>query len=295
MDSRTRIMRGGLLAVWCAVMLLAGAAWLLPVEVAQSWAVGRAGSDEFSRFEAFVASGATVWFVRWAATIGAVILAVCWWKRRVFVSFAAGVLDAFWQGTAPSPTRSTAQASLGDRVRSAVLRVFIVGWLMLAVYHAGASIQRRLWDWPVYRLHAGQTVLPNISDTNRDVIRFLEASTPPGAKILVLSDQKLYFLSYYLLPRRLYHPVHPDSEFVIAQPYNQRQLAAYRLEDLSPEHLQRLQPDFVLEYFEGTAFTRGRDLEQDANWLKYQRSRRGPGWHPDYLVALRRVPAGGTL
>ncbi len=291
----TRSVRGVLLAGWCGAILLSGAAWLLPVEVAQSWAVSRAGRDEFSQFEAFVASAATVWLVRWAATVGVLILSVCWLKRRWVVSFLVKVLIEFWQAAAPRSTRDVSSGARGvDLIRSAVSRVFIVAWLVLAVYHAGSSVQRRLWDWPVYRLHAGRTVLPNISDTNRDVIRYLESATPAGSKILILSDQKLYFLSYYLLPRRLYHPVHPDSEFVIAQPYNQRQLAAYRLEDLNPDHIERLQPDYILEYFEGSLFTQGRDLQQDAHWLNYQRQRRGPNWRPDYLVDLRRRSAEET-
>ena len=276
-------------------MLLAGAAWLLPVEVAQSWAVGWAGRDEFSQFEAFVASSATVWFVRWSATVGVLILSVGWMKRRWLVPFLAKALAEFWQAAASRTTRAVPGSSCRvDSIRTTLSRVFIVAWLVLAVYHAGSSVQRRLWDWPVYRLHAGRTVLPNISDTNRDVIRYLESATPAGSKILVLSDQKLYFLSYYLLPRRLYHPTHPDSEFVIAQPYNQRQLAAYRLEDLSPDHVQRLQPDYIVEYLEGAHFTRGRDLERDRNWLTFQRHRHGANWRPEYLVELRRHSAGGT-
>ncbi len=293
--SLTRIVRAGLLAGWYGAMLVTVTAWLLPVEVAQSWAVSRAGRDEFSQFEAFAASSATVWFVRWAATVGVLILSVCWMKRRWVVSFFVKALVEFWQAAASRSTCGDSGGARGvDSIRSTVSRVFIVAWLVLAVYHAGCSIQRRLWDWPVYRLHAGQTVLPNISDSNRDVIRYLESATPAGSKILVLSDQKLYFLSYYLLPRRLYHPVHPDSEFVIAQAHNQRQLAAYRIEDLSPERIQQLRPDFIVEYFEGSQFTRGRDLERDANWLNHQRHRHGPSWHPEYLVSLRRFSAGGT-
>ena len=277
------------------MMLLTGAAWLLPVEVAQSWAVSRAGRDEFSQFEAFAASSATVWFVRWAATVGSLVLSMCWMKRRWIVSFFSKVLVEFWQAAASRSTGGVSGGVCGvDSIRATVSRVFILAWLVLAVYHAGSSVQRRLWDWPVYRLHTGRTVLPNISDTNRDVIRYLESATPAGSKILVLSDQKLYFLSYYLLPRRLYHPVHPDSEFVIAQPYNQRPLAAYRLEDLSPDHIERLQPDYIVEYFEGSLFTRGRDLERDRNWLTFQRKRHGPSWRPEYLVELRRHSAGET-
>ncbi len=272
-------------------MLLTLAAWILPFEVAQTWAVDRAAKDEFARFEAFEAATATVWFSRWAMTVIVVVLSVAWIRRRRVIPLLIQVVTEFWQTSAASASPSSApKASL----RSTVVRLFIVAWLALAVCHAGLSIQRRLWDWPVYRLNDGHYVLPNISDTNRDVIRYLEATTRPGSKILVLSDQKLFFLSYYLLPRRLYHPTHPESEFVIAQPYNQRQLVAYRLQDLSADRIERLKPDYILEYFEGKTYIQGEDLHWDSQWLSFQQRRHGPTWRPQYLVNLRRHLAGGV-
>ena len=130
-----------------------------------------------------------------------------------------------------------------------------LAWGGLAMIHFVGAIDKRTRDWPVYRLNSGAQVLPNISDSNRMVIRYLSQVTPEDARILVLSDQKLFFLSYYLLPRRLYHPMHPEAEFVIPQPDQQRPLAAYRVSDLDDEYLSRINPDYVLEYFEGPART----------------------------------------
>ena len=110
----------------------------------------------------------------------------------------------------------------------------------------------------------------------------------PGARILVVSDQTAYFLSYYLLPRQVFHKVHPDAERVIPQPDQQRQLAAYRLEDFSAEELRALDPDFVLEYFEGPAYVDRERLLEDAQWITFVRRLRGDAAYvPPYNVALR--------
>jgi len=251
--------------------------WLLPVEVAQNWALSRAGTDEFEQVEAYRAATASVWFLRVLTTTISTGLIIAWpFRRRITVFFSElrrEVCDVLVIPAAP--------------LRTGLLRVFVFGWIGLALYHGGASIQRRLWDWPVFQAFSGHTILPNISNSNREVIRYLEAVTPPGSRIFVVSDQKLFFLSYYLLPRRLYHPTHPDSVYVIPKPYNQRQLAAYQLEDLDPPRIARLRPDYILEYFEGTPYLEGRNLSEDQTWVAFQRQRRGAGWHPQYLVALR--------
>ena len=281
-----------MLACCIGVTLIALTVWILPLEVAQGWAVDRAGNDEFARHEAFDASAVALQFVRWASTASAVILATVWMKRRAMVPRLAKILTEFWHAAMPGHL-SPDNTSRRNVIQAFVSRLFIVAWLMLALYHLGFSIQRRLWDWPVYRWLAGHTVLPNISASNREVIRYLSAKTPAGSRILILSDQKLFFLSYYLLPRRLYHPTHPDSEFVIAQPYNQRQLAAYRLQDLSPDQIDRLKPDYVLEYFEGMPYTQGEDLYRDPEWIDFEQRRHGLNWRPQFLVALQRRSAGG--
>ena len=298
----TRIVGGTLLLVSGTVILVAAISWLLPLEVVQAWAVNRAPADDFSRFEAFSASTAATWFVRWSSTGVGLALCMAYIRHRIAVPFLTQGLTEFWRLTnldpagmlvTTAPTQIERDAVTANRpswrgwMNSSVLRLFIVGWMLLALIQLGASLQRRLWDWPVYGLRSGNAVLPNISDSNREVIRYLQEVTPPGARILVLSDQKLFFLSYYLLPRRVYHPAHPDSEFVIAQPFNQRPMAAYRWEEIDQQRIDHLNPDFILEYFEGASFLAGSDLNQDSNWLAFQKRRRGPDWRPQYLVSLR--------
>jgi hypothetical protein len=272
-----------LVVSWCLIVALAGIAWLLPLDVAQGWAMGRADNNDFAMFEAYGAITATMLFVRVVSTLLVVLLSVVWARRRTTVPMIARAANGFWQATIPALNTD----SIRSNFRTGAVRLIVVGWLVLGIYQFGCSVNRRLWDWPLYQLHTGQTILPNISENNREVIRFLAATTPPHARILVMSDQKLYFLSYYLLPRRLYHPSHPDSVFVIAKPYNQRQLASYRLQDLTAEQIQELHPDYILEYFEGRQFIEGENLSRDSNWLNFQRRRFGPNWQPSFLVSLR--------
>ncbi|HEY4258562.1 MAG TPA: hypothetical protein VGM98_00320 [Schlesneria sp.] len=281
------IATGVLVVSWFLMAALVAIAWLLPLDVAQAWAVGRADNNDFAMFEAYGAITATMWFVRCVSTFLVVLLSVAWARQRTTVPMIARVANSFWLVTIPTPTTDLKRSSF----RTTVVRLIVAGWLVLGVYQFGCSVNRRLWDWPLYQLHDGQTILPNISENNREVIRFLAATTPPKARILVMSDQKLYFLSYYLLPRRLYHPSHPDSVFVIAKPYNQRQLASYRLQDLTADEIRQLHPDYILEYFEGKQFLEGENLSRDPNWLNFQRRRFGPNWQPSYLVSLRPYSA----
>lgn len=283
--SLTRAVRRGLAIGWWAALFLVLAAWILPVEIVENWAAGRARNDDFSKIEAARASANALVFLRWALSATTLVLFSIWLAGRKSAPLISHIIAECWHSMTPVDD--------AIRWRAVASRLFLMAWLMLAVWHVGASVSRRLWDWPVYRLYDGKTVLPNISDHNRDVIRYLNEATPSNARILVLSDQKLYFLSYYLLPRRLYHPMHPDSEFVIPQPYNQRQLAAYRLAELSPERIEKLRPDYILEYFEGEPFTKDRNLEQDLDWVSYKR-RRNQSWRPQYLVALRKYSGEGA-
>lgn len=307
-----RILRSVLLLAWCGLLLTALLMWLIPIEVFQSWAVDRAHQDDFSRFEAFGGATIATWFVRWLASGMALVLFGVWTRRDAVAPVLAVVAKEFWTAAAPRADRPVRMATesgnvsvrtsaertegsgVWSRIQTAIPRLIVLGWFVLAVAHFWTSAQRRMWDWPVYRFKPGREILPNISDTNREVIRYLEAATPPGARILVLSDQKLFFLSYYLLPRRLYHPTHPDSEFVIAQPFNQRQLAAYRLHEIDPERVRNLRPDFILNYFEGEKYISGQDLKQDRNWLAFQARRFGPDWRPQILVDLRPYSPGAT-
>lgn len=271
-----------------ATCTIAALAWLIPIQVVQSWAVDRAHNDEFSRFEAYEAATATVWLLRIAMTFCATLMAVLGIYRNRVVPTLTHAATEFWRVSALIIVPGSSLRAYGSRL-------IVVAWLLMAVWQAGTSVQRRLWEWPVYRLLSGQAVLPNISSSNREVIRYVEAATPPGSRILVLSDQKLFFLSYYLLPRRLYHPTHPDSEFVIAQAHNERQLAAYRYDEVPVERIQRVNPDFILEYFEGADFLKGEDLNQDPNWIRFQRGRHGPGWRSLYLVRLRPYGTRGGV
>jgi hypothetical protein len=163
----------------------------------------------------------------------------------------------------------------------------VAGTLLAAVQWAD-GVQTRLREWPVYRLRAGVDVLPNMSESNRDVIRYLQTVTPADARILVVSDQKLFFLSYYLSPRRILHKMHPASEHVVPQPNQQRQLPAYRLDELTASDIERLHPDYVLEYFEGPGFVEPDRLLQDRQWIAFLRERRAdPAYVPSCNVILR--------
>lgn len=267
--------------------LLACAVWIVPLELAQAWAVDHAGNSDFEKFEAYGTATAAVWFFRLALIVATAGLGLIWILRAKVAPFLIRATDELWQ---VAETSRSPSSIVGTRL----VQILVLGWLILGIYQFGNGISRRLKDWPVYQLLAGPRMMPNISDSNRDVIRYLAAATEPNSRILVLSDQKLYFLSYYLLPRRIYHPTHPDSEFVIAMPNNERQLASYRLDDLSPEQIANYRPDYVLEYFEGKSFTENENLSRDAVWMRYGSQRYGPTWQPSYLVSLRRYSAGNA-
>jgi hypothetical protein len=170
----------------------------------------------------------------------------------------------------------------------------VAAWLIIAMTQFGDGVVQRMRDWKSYGLVSGRTSLPNLSDTNYLVIRYVEEATPPDARILVLSDQKLFFLSYYLLPRRLYHPMHPDSEFVIPLANGERQLAAYTRADLPPHYLDELQPDYVLEYFEGDAFVDPARVREDLEWLRFLGQGQIINERPKIQVILRPYPPEGT-
>ena len=187
---------------------------------------------------------------------------------------------------------------IGDRDRSTRwqtvgFRVLCVAWGLLALGHAGQAVQDCMTNWAYYRFRSGNQVLPNISDSNREVIRYLLEVTKPGSRIFVASDQKLYFLSYYLLPRRLYYKVHPDAEFVVAQPFQQRRMEAYQLSEIDPQTIDRINPDYILEYFEHPDFVDRSRIHDDQTWMSfYIKARHDPSAKPDYVVCLRRVEKG---
>jgi hypothetical protein len=138
-------------------------------------------------------------------------------------------------------------------------------------------------------------VLPNMSESNRDVIRYLQSTTPEDARILVASDQTLFFLSYYLWPRQVFQRRHPESEFTVPQPDQARQLAAYRLSDLTSEDIASIDPDYVLEYFEGPEYVEPERVLDDARWIAFVRQlHEDHGYVPPYNVRLQPIADAGS-
>jgi hypothetical protein len=266
-----------LAAALAITVIASAAAWLAPSELIQDRAIRRAGQDPYAQFEAAGQAEAMWWLLQWVLPV---LAALCLTALR-----RPAAMAAFVRGAASGFLEATSRGGIAVRV---VQRGAIGAWLGLSAFALGVAVQQRCRDWPYYRLRAGPDVLPNISESNREVIRYLNGATPPGARIFAVSDQKLFFVSYYALPRRLYQRTHPASEFTIPQPDQQRQLAAYRLSDIEPEYLQRLKPDFVLEYFEGGDYVERERVREDGAWLEFQRQRRGDATYvPPYVVVLR--------
>lgn len=266
-----------------------GLMWFLPIDVVQSWAYERAPDNDFQRFEAIGHAEFVCWLLRIVGPL-LLIMALLAWRD---LSRVAGFLSDAWNGLL-TVTRMGADSSIGSRWRTVIVRVFLVAWSLLAIGHFADALRQRMRDWPYYRFRSGVQVLPNISDSNRDVIRYLKQATPENARILIVSDQKLFFLSYYLLPRRLYHKMHPGSEHVIPKEHLQRQLATYKLADLDQETLRRIAPDYILEYMEHPDDVDRSALQEDRNWIEFLRqSYRNPSLVPDYMVRLRRFETEG--
>ena len=269
--------------------LTGGLIWFLPVDVIQDWAYQLAPPDDTRRLEAISHAEFLCWLLR--VVMPLLLLAACrgWYD---FANTATWLSDAVAGMLAV--TRGTADGVRGGRWRTVLVRVVLAAWCGLAVVHFADSLRHCVRDWPYYRFRSGDRVLPNISDSNVDVIRYVQQATPTDARILVVSDQKLFFLSYYLLPRRLYHKMHPDSEHVIPKENLQRRLATYRLKDLDAAFLQRIAPDYILEYFEHPDEFDRSELQDDPAWIAFQRRMHGnPSHVPKFLVRLRRVTAGG--
>ena len=133
-----------------------------------------------------------------------------------------------------------------------------------------------------------------MSTTNQllcgDCLDHLQQATPSGARILVASDQKLFFLSYYLRPRTLLHRMHPDSEHVIPLKDQERKLAAYRLNELTADDLAQMNHDYTLEYFEHPDLVDMSQVLSDPAWVTFLRQREGNRLLvPSYEVKLRKV------
>ena len=285
----------GLIIAWIGITLLAsGFVWIVPIEVFQQWAFDRAGQGPFERFEAVGAAEFTGWLCRITFLVVTIVSLRIWWDVDRYaadaVSMVAGLVTLTRTGATSSnpPSRHFV-----DRARTFGCRGLLIAWSLLFVSHFWSGLRERIHDWPYFRFNSGDIVLPNISESNRAVIRYLRDATPANARILVASDQKLFFLSYYLRPRVLLHRMHPDSEHVIPLKDQERKLNAYRLEELSPNDLLQMPHDYTLEYFEHPDFVDQSRLLEDPAWISFMRRReKNPSLIPSYMVRLRRV--GGT-
>lgn len=278
----------------CLLLTAAGGAawlWLLPVEAFQRAALTRAGDDPYAQFEAAGAAEAFVWLGRWLLPV--VTLAALLGLQRSTVIGAAlhAAAREFFALTAPN-TDSTPR-TLGA-LRSWPLRILIVAWLGLFGVHLVDATRERAREWAYFRLRSGDDVLPNISFENRDVIRYLRQATPEHARIFAYSDQKLFFLSYYLRPRRIFMRMHPDAEYVIPQPGNARPLAAYRPGEVPEAEVRRLRPDFALEFFQGPDYVDPARLNADERWVAFWRESNRQSGTPPFLVTLRPFSAEGA-
>jgi len=269
-----------ILQILCTVLLLtsawaAGVSWWVPIDVRQEEAAAAAPQGPYAAIEAVGFAEAQWWLIRIAAPLLCGVATIALLNSSRVAKFLTAAIDGLCVAT-QLPT-----------IQRWLLRGFLGLWAIVGLSHAYGSVVQRLRDWPSYRLLSGPESLPNISVTNRQVIRYVKQSTPPGSRILVLSDQKLFFLSYYLQPRRLYHPLHPDSEFVNPLAYGERALAAYTREDLDQDFLDELNPDYVLEYFENKSYIDPARVTEDANWLAFLSGGRMPSQPPAIQVVLR--------
>lgn len=263
------------------VSALAGAAaWIVSPEMAENWAFTRSPTAE-----AVLDARALLWFLRVAAPLTAFIGWVCLrrWPRTERFLHRAG--HELWEATGRSD-----RATSRGRVCSLAILATAGAWLLLAAVQWIDASRRVVQEWPVYGTRSGAQVLPNMSESNRDVIRYLAEATPEHARILAASDQTLFFLSYYLWPRVILQRRHPDSEFIVPQPDQARQLAAYRLSDFTADEIAALDVDFVLEYFEGPEFVEPDRVLDDRMWIEFFRQRHGDRQYtPSYNVRLRPI------
>lgn len=259
-------------------------AWLMPVEYFQTWMIERANPDQYSQFAAHEQGQALTVLLR----ILLPLLAILTIAGFVFYPRVVQLATHCWQ----TLKQLTSLQQLG---RTYLFRVLLISWFILGLVHFAGGVSRRIEDWPWYHFRAGSEMMPNISDSNRDVIRFVKEATEDDTRILVLSDQKLFFLSYYLLPRKLFHPLHPESEFVLPKEFQQRQLKAYRLSDLDTDYLEQISPDYILEYYEGKDYLENDRLLEDTRWLEFMRSQYGPDYQPSFNVRLKKYQKPESL
>jgi len=284
--------RVAMVLLFVGLLLACAAAWVVPIEVFQQWALDRAGTGEFAKFEAIGEAEFSVWLVRIVSLSLLIVGSILWRDLARWVAFVNAAWTGLMQVTRTDDDGAAqAHTSMMQRLRTVGIRAFLCSWAVLFVAHTVHAIGLRIHDWPYFRFNSGEVVLPNMSVSNKAVIRYLQQTTPPHARILVASDQKLFFLSYYLRPRTLLHQMHPGSEHVIPLKDQERKLEAYRLSDLSAEDLSRMNHDFTLEYFEHPSMVDAKQVLDDSAWIAFIRGReQNPNLIPNYLVRLR--PAG---
>lgn len=258
--------------------------WLVPVEVGQEWGLRRTdANDVFAQFEAMGQMQA-IWLLMALGGPIAAALSVTGLSRRAQLSAVLqGSVREFLALIASTEPARTVVGRLQWTARLALVVALLTGGV-----HSIYGVWDRIRDWPYYQLRSGDDILPNISDSNREVIRYLKQATPDDARIFVASDQKLYFLSYYLWPRQVLHVMHPAAEHLIPQANQARQLAAYRLSEVPEETLASTRPDYVLEYFEGPEYVTPERNAEDLRWLRFSREwRQDSSYVPPYTVVLR--------
>ena len=262
------------------------AVWLIPVDVVKLRAYDAAPPEPFAQFEAVGRAEALWWFFRIVAVLGTIATGYALYYRIETAQFIAGLIDdvlIMLNPKAGSDTRLLRHRAV------LMIRCFsIIAMVTLACFHQVHGINQQTKDWAYYELADGDATLPNISESNRAVIRYLRAATPDDSRIFVVSDQKLFFLSYYLLPRQIVHRMHPSAEHLIPRKNQERQLAAYRLSDLPDDLLAKQRPDFVLEYFEGSEYVQPERAMEDSGFLKFMRQlQKDSDYVPSYTVVLR--------
>jgi len=292
-----RAIHTALLAGVVVGIVVSAVVWMLPVDLAMDLAVSWSTGSTLAEFER-AGRAEAIWMLCRAAgpllLIGALVA-----RRRGHTIHAAQELIEGWREAttvAESIECSAPDAPVGpSRSLTTLVRACVLAWIGLAVLHAGACLWRRIEDWPVYRLNSGHAVLPNISQQNRDVIRYLQSVTPPDSRLFVISDQKLYFLSYYVLLRRVYHLTHPNAEFRIPAGYGARTIPTLLEADLPVEYLATLNPDYIVEYLESSTYMNLDKAYDDATWIAFQRARYGPGYQPAFQVSVRPYRSGAGL
>lgn len=213
-------------------------AWGMRDDDVHAWVFPRVEDATSDRVGEFAAALSVRRDVRILAPTAALLLGLAGLFRRRLGATLAGM----------RPELHAVRAGLGW-----LGTAMVVAWTLSASVHMYRAFSRALDDWPVYRLAPGPDILPNMSQGNRKVIRACRRTLPPDARVLVTTDQKPGFISYYLLPRRVYFKTHPGSEFVIPGP--SQPLPAYRLHDLDPTWVGAKNVDYVVEYFEAPNWT----------------------------------------